>query len=380
MKNTLTKIAQFLKKHIIIVVIVAVVVAAIGVAIGIAVHKGNAQHKHAYVLEVVPPTCDHGGYILHTCSCGDFYKEDKEDPLEHEYGDWEVIQPATVDNEGLQEQRCLHCNKRNTETLPKVEEHEHTYEDKVVKATCTQNGYTAHTCTICKYKVTDNETDALGHSWSGWTVTKQATSSATGEKSRTCKTCSEVETETIPQITPSGHEHSYTSTVVAPTCTSKGYTRHTCSCGKAYTDTQVSALGHVYGDWKTTKQATTSATGEKQCVCTKCGHVLTETIPKLTPSTADKYESYIDPRVEIKTLPDGAMYYYYDPVCVVDTRSWGDPPTISITSDGGFYVVYYKQDGSKVTYTLAPVAGYANRMVIFENGSFETGLIGDFSD
>ena len=43
------------------------------------------------------------------------------------------------------------------------------------------------------------------------------------------------------------HSHSYTSSVVAPTCTSQGYTVHTCSiCGQSYNDTFTAALGHNY--------------------------------------------------------------------------------------------------------------------------------------
>ena len=43
------------------------------------------------------------------------------------------------------------------------------------------------------------------------------------------------------------HTHSYASTVTAPTCTEKGYTTHTCSCGHSYVDTYVDA-GHKLVD------------------------------------------------------------------------------------------------------------------------------------
>ena len=42
----------------------------------------------------------------------------------------------------------------------------------------------------------------------------------------------------------SEHTHSYTSSVVNPTCTEKGYTKHTCACGHSYTDAYVDAIGH----------------------------------------------------------------------------------------------------------------------------------------
>ena len=40
--------------------------------------------------------------------------------------------------------------------------------------------------------------------------------------------------------------HYYEATVVAPTCTEKGYTKHTCAvCGGSHNDTEVDALGHT---------------------------------------------------------------------------------------------------------------------------------------
>ncbi len=51
------------------------------------------------------------------------------------------------------------------------------------------------------------------------------------------------------------HVHNYTAAVTAPTCTAKGYTTHTCSCGDSYIDSYTNALGHSYTNG----------------VCTRCG-------------------------------------------------------------------------------------------------------------
>ena len=58
-----------------------------------------------------------------------------------------------------------------------------------------------------------------------------------------------------PTATWAPHEHTYTETVTAPTCTEQGYTTHTCECGDSYVDTYIDALGHDYKDG----------------VCTVCG-------------------------------------------------------------------------------------------------------------
>ena len=78
------------------------------------------------------------------------------------------------------------------------------------------------------------------------------------------------------------HEHSYTAVVTAPTCTSKGYTTHTCACGDSYVDTYVDALGHAWDSGKVTKQPTATETGIRTFTCTRCSETKTETIPKLT--------------------------------------------------------------------------------------------------
>ena len=77
------------------------------------------------------------------------------------------------------------------------------------------------------------------------------------------------------------HTHSYTDVVTAPTCTAKGYTTHTCSCGDSYVDTYVDALGHAWDSGKVTKPATSTETGIKTYTCTRCGATKTETIPVL---------------------------------------------------------------------------------------------------
>ncbi len=75
------------------------------------------------------------------------------------------------------------------------------------------------------------------------------------------------------------HEHSYTAVVTAPTCTEKGYTTHTCSCGHSYVDTYTDALGHAWDSGTVTKQPTATETGIKTFTCTRCGETRTETMP-----------------------------------------------------------------------------------------------------
>ncbi|MGM9552901.1 MAG: leucine-rich repeat protein, partial [Faecousia sp.] len=71
------------------------------------------------------------------------------------------------------------------------------------------------------------------------------------------------------------HAHSYTESVIAPTCTEKGHKTHTCTvCGDSYVDV-MDALGHDFGKWTQTKAPTCAAQGEEKGTCSRCG--VTET-------------------------------------------------------------------------------------------------------
>ena len=77
------------------------------------------------------------------------------------------------------------------------------------------------------------------------------------------------------------HTHSYKDIVTAPTCTEKGYTTHTCTCGDSYVDAYVDALGHAWDEGKVTKPATETETGIMTFTCTRCSATKTEIIPVL---------------------------------------------------------------------------------------------------
>lgn len=394
MKKIINAVCSFIKAHMTVFICSTAAVAAIGTGVGIVAcvrnsRPGNqetprpsvqAKHEHVYTSEEIPATCGHGGYTLFSCKCGAFYKENESEAQDHEFGEWTVTIAATMEMEGEKEQRCLHCNARNTEIIPKIEEHDHIFNNKVVKATCTEKGYTAQTCTICGFQTADKETNALGHSWASWTVKKAATATTPGEKTRVCTACGKTETESIPISTTSEHKHSYTATVVEATCSSGGYTRHTCSCGHAYNTDTTPVRSHLYGNWVVTKQATENSPGTRTASCSRCGNEITETIPQLSLETVDKYENYIDPRIEVLHRSDGATGYFYNDVTLIDTRTWGDPPAIHINGAGGFHVVYLQPDGSRVERDVSPVAGYVSRLVINQDGSFITSLIGDFNN
>ena len=123
----------------------------------------------------------------------------------------------------------------------------HNYVTTVVAATCTEGGYTLHQC-ACGESYRTDETAALGHNYV-----------ESGLETYTCTRCGDTYTD---------HTHSYTTTVVEPTCTEGGYTLHACACGYSYRDAEVRALGHSF---VRISQSGNTATFR----CTRCGYTYT---------------------------------------------------------------------------------------------------------
>ena len=87
------------------------------------------------------------------------------------------------------------------------------------------------------------EVSTDNHIWDAGVVTREATERENGICTYTCTLCGDTKEEIIPALP---HKHNYDAVVTAPTCTEKGYTTHTCSCGDSYVETYVDALGHAW--------------------------------------------------------------------------------------------------------------------------------------
>ena len=68
------------------------------------------------------------------------------------------------------------------------------------------------------------------------------------------------------------HTHSYKDVVTAPTCTEKGHTTHTCSCGDSYVDTYTDPLGHDLKDDAAVAATCTTAGTTAGKHCTRCDY------------------------------------------------------------------------------------------------------------
>ena len=185
------------------------------------------------------------------CSCGE-----KLNVANHAYGEWRVTKPATETEEGSKARDCTVCDYVQTETIPMLE-HEHSYGDW-------QKDETQH----WKECRCGEKTEVGNHTFGDWTITKEPTTTETGSRERTCSICKYTQEETIPV-----HEHS-----IHDEAWKYDDTEHwqECSCGE-----RLNVANHIYGDWKTTKEATETEEGSKERGCTVCKYVQVEDIPML---------------------------------------------------------------------------------------------------
>ena len=67
------------------------------------------------------------------------------------------------------------------------------------------------------------------------------------------------------------HRHNYTFNITAPSCENEGFTTYVCDCGYDYVDDRVAALGHSWGEWVASEEATETVSGEERRECAACG-------------------------------------------------------------------------------------------------------------
>lgn len=186
----------------------------------------------------------------------------------------------------------------------------HNFTTNVVEPTYATKGYTHHECTVCHYSFNDNYIDELVHHYS---------STYSHDETHHWKACTDEGYEN--EKTDYG-EHSFDTTVVDPTYTTKGYTHHECSvCHYSYNDTYVDELVHHYsstydhdsthhwrpctdsgyenektdygehswGNWIIDEEATKEKDGLRHHICLTCGYSSTsESYPYASTSSAER--------------------------------------------------------------------------------------------
>lgn len=210
-------------------------------------------------------TCKQGGLVLSLCkNCGDFH-ETTTPTGAHDYTS-KVIAP-TCRNVGYTEYTCTVCGDTYMNNITPIISH--SLEKITKEPTCTDKGYTTSTCTMCGLNYVSDYTEPTGHSWDERHIVTSSTCMSEGVTEFHCLNCDEkmIKAEsatghtpgkpatcTEPQVCekcgtvlalPKGH--TYSETVIAPTCEAMGYSIFECiECGDSHTGNFTDKAEHSY--------------------------------------------------------------------------------------------------------------------------------------
>lgn len=270
--------------------------------------------QHPDIVETIgDQSCTSEGLERHTCRVCGRVAELTSPPKAHNYGEWNVIEPASCNSFGTREHICLDCGHSEKVRYGPVHDYEwevvqeptcyrsgtnrgvckgcgdtiekypralgHDYGEKVeVEATCTTDGYFMTTCSRCGIKMTrPSGKYKTGHTDGDWVIEKEPTCQENGEKSRYCTVCGRrLETSIIFAIPCDYGDWEITT---KPTCTEDGEKQRICkNCGKI-DKAVVKATGHSYSDWEYSEPDIEKRCEADSCrtkTCSGCGDVIKE--------------------------------------------------------------------------------------------------------
>ncbi len=239
----------------------------------------NPPHNHEYDEMIIRKSaCTEDGVKVYTCLiCGDGYSETIP-AAGHTEGEWEIIFPADIGKEGLEQKKCAVCGEIIEErTIPALPENS---ADVVPESSST-------------VPPVDNTALPEENSTSSTVDDTPTTSEPAAEETTTKASEPESFTQSAPQehTSENPHVHDYVATITESTCTKNGFAVYTCSvCGDSYTEI-IPAKGHIAGEWRTVYPADIGREGLERQECRVCGEILNEkTIPALEESESSREE------------------------------------------------------------------------------------------
>ena len=185
------------------------------------------EHVHIFSHEFFPATCTRADETVYTCACGETFTESGDSALGHDWGAWEVVSPATTEQEGAEISQCTRCGEVQSRAIRKLNPtptpvpteaptpvptevptpvptdtpapsptpHVHTPKEAVYEnetpATCTASGSreAVVSCETCGEEIsrTPETISALGHDWGEWQTVKEPECTETGLRQRACQ-------------------------------------------------------------------------------------------------------------------------------------------------------------------------------------------------
>lgn len=259
-------------------------------------------------------------------------------PCQHEnYGQWEIVIPATCTTTGIQQRICIDCNDIEEQIIP-ANGHKHI--ENFIDATCGRAGSKTITCENCDYNEVVTIPATGKHK-----MKSQITTPATcinGVITHVCSDCGHSEAEAIP----ANGNHEYESSVTQPaTCGTDGVKTYQCKyCDHKYTE-PISATGKHDFDHENPEimiNPSCNTAGQQKIVCKLCPHYYTEEIAKLD-------HNYINHQCEHCGEYQNPMENLVGSVwSITDGGSAKKNWSISFDSSSA-YSTFYKDDADNIT-------------------------------
>ncbi len=265
------------------------------------------SHEHNYKETAKNGECTTGIVVTYTCDCGSSYNEAKKYDA-HNY----TANVQLVNNESVATMSCTVCGKAESKVINYKAQYDTNSwwnKTKVVDLTLYDNAGIAVQPDGYIYIKVYSEGDVLSNAKNGKLIIKRVNENDTEDNipylnNSSTDSCGYYvdgnyivlkldhfsyyalvmpeDAANVPsygQIECAFNGHSYTSKVVAPTCTVNGYTTYTCTiCGDTYNDAETVALGHSMGAYVVTKQATCTDNGIETSTCSRCDKTETKSV------------------------------------------------------------------------------------------------------
>ncbi len=236
---------------------------------------------HTYTDTELPSNCTTQAGVLHKCSCGYEYVEyagsvGTEHNLEDE---WTVDIAPTCTTVGSKSRHCTRCSYRADVTEIPALEHDFTdgYQGIVITPGCENDGAEVSECQRCGYDKY-SLIPAVDHAWIETVVAPTCTSS--GYTVKTCSNC--YDEDIVSFVDPIAHTYTEaTDEYIAPTCTGLGRKVSYCSCGAQKVET-VGLTGHSWNtEFTTDFDATCTTKGQQSIHCSVCDVINGESITEI---------------------------------------------------------------------------------------------------
>ncbi len=265
------------------------------------------SHEHNYKETAKNGECTTGIVVTYTCDCGSSYNEAKKYDA-HNY----TANVQLVNNESVATMSCTVCGKAESKVINYKAQYDTNSwwnKTKVVDLTLYDNAGIAVQPDEYIYIKVYSEGDVLSNAKNGKLIIKRVNENDTEDNipylnNSSTDSCGYYvdgnyivlkldhfsyyalvmpeDAANVPsygQIECAFNGHSYTSKVVAPTCTVNGYTTYICTtCGDTYNDAETVALGHSMGAYVVTKQPTCTDNGIETSTCSRCDKTETKSV------------------------------------------------------------------------------------------------------